>query len=464
MSERPQLSLGQPPETLQKKLGNVARPWLLLIVLLNLTVLACLAMLLMRPDSLARPGGSPKPGSVDELKAVASQLEDKSLDAEAARAWEAYLAADPQCSQRAEICYRIGRLYMQAEQFGPAAAALVRAEQAAGDDKDLKAKIGPQMVECLNRLGRYGEVGRELSRRVEAGAGDKGGDKPGQKVLATLSGQNLTEADLDRMIERRVDQMLAMQGGGDAQQRQSILQQMSAPTVRRQLLNEFLKTELFARRARELGLDRDADFQEARNQMMQSFLAERFLMRELEKIKPTAVDLESYFKAHASDYETPESLQAVTIRLEEKEDPAALLEKIASADDFRKLAAQRQPSGADPKSAGRQIARSSKDAELGDVDALFALDEGQWTKQPHAGVKDRFLVLVEKKIPHQSPQLKDVMDRVQADYTSRKRQELAEKLSADLSHRYDVRIISDASKSGDEKPPQGQSQANKSNP
>ena len=333
-------------------------------------------------------------------------------------AWEAYLAAEPQCAERAEICYRIGRLHMQAEQFGPAAAALVRAEQAAGDDKDLKVKIGPRIVECLNRLGRYGEVGRELSRRVEAGVRDKGGEKPGQRVLATLTGQNLTEADLDRIIERQVDRMLAMEGIAEPQQRQALLQQMSTPSMRQGLLRQFLMSEVFCRRARELGLDREQEYQQARDQALQDFMAGQFLEGELEKINPTPVDLESYFKAHASQYETPESLEVVTIRLDEKEDAAEVLKKIASAEDFRKLAAERQPPGAGQKSAGRQITRSRKDPELGDVEALFALDEGQWTTQPHVGGKERFLVLVEKKTRRRTPQMQDVLDRVRADYSA----------------------------------------------
>jgi tetratricopeptide (TPR) repeat protein len=445
-SDRPQLSLGQPPEALQKKLSNVPRGWLLLIVFLHLMALGCLAALLLREGaSGARSvAASPPAGSAEELKAAATALEDKSLDAEAARAWEAYVAADPQCAGRAEVLYRVGKLYMQAEQFGPAAAAFVRAEQAAHGDQELTKKIGPRIVECLSRLGRYGEVGRELSRRVEVGGKDSTGEKGNKKVLATLTGQDLTEADLDRMIERRVDHMIAMQGGADPQQREAVLQQMSAPAVRRQLLEELLKSELFCRRARELGLDRDEGFQQARDQLVQGLLAERFLGRELEKIRPTEVDLDSFFKANQARYETPESLQVLAVRLAEKEEPAGILEKIKTADDFRKLAAEHKPSGPDAKPSGRQVLRGQQDPELGDVEKLFGLAEGQWTREAHVSGKERFLVLVEKKAPRQTPRLQDVLQRVRADYVGRKQQELAERMFADLMQRYDVHILPEA--------------------
>jgi hypothetical protein len=216
---------------------------------------------------------------------------------------------------------------------------------------------------------------------------------------------------------------------------------MSAPTARKQILQELLKTELFCRRAREMGLDREEDFRQARDQLLQSLLADRFLMRELDKIRPTEVDIESYFKANQSQYETPESLRVVSIRLQEKEDPSAVLGKIKSADDFRHLAAKRQPAGADAKDQGRQILRGQKDPELGDIEPLFKLAEGEWTKQAHVRDKDRFLVLVEKKAPRQVPQLNDVLSQVRRDYVSRKQQELTEKLFADLVTRYEVRIL-----------------------
>ena len=443
MSSGPQLSLGQPPAALQKTLEPRGRSGLFLLWLTNLAVLAGVAALWFR---VAQPHGQVSPlasGSAAELKAVAAQLEDKSLEAEAARAWEAYLAADPLCSERAEIYFRAGRLYMQAEQFGPAAAALIRGEQAAGKNGDLKQKIGPAMVECLNRLGRYGEVGRELSRRVEPG-GKEASDGKAARTLATLTGRKLTEADLDRMIERRVDRMLAMQGGDDPHQRQAILQQMAAPEVRRRLLEELLRTELFSRRARELGLDRDEGFQQAREQLAQNLLTERFLARELEKIKPTDVDVESYFKANLAQYETPESLQVVVLPLGAKDDPQKMLTEIKSADDFRKLARQRQAAGADAKGElTRRVARGRNDPELGDVEPLFQVAEGAWTKEPLVRQQERFLVLVEKKTPRVTPRLQDVQRQVRADYTARKQQELAEKLFADLMQRYDVRIMAE---------------------
>jgi len=211
------------------------------------------------------------------------------------------LLAAPDAPDRAEILYRIGKLRIAAQQYGAAAAALVEAEEAAGGNKDLTTKIGPLVVQCLSRLGRYGEVGRELARRVEVGAAADAHGKA--KVLATITGQSLTDADLDRLAERRVDNMLALEGAaGDAERRQAILQQLSTPAARRQLLQELLQIELFCRRGRELKLDQEEGFRQACDETEQTLLAQRFLAKELHEIQPTAVDIESYYQANLPQY------------------------------------------------------------------------------------------------------------------------------------------------------------------
>ncbi|MBN2476272.1 MAG: peptidyl-prolyl cis-trans isomerase [Pirellulales bacterium] len=438
-SQRPNLTLGQPPESSSKR-NRFPRAWLWLSAALHGATLACLAALLWRAGPTDSPVTDQTAGGVAEWKAVAMQLENKSLDAQAAQAWKAYLAAAPSAEDRAEVLYRIGRLYLQADQPAEAAAALVRSELAAGDDSELKAKIGPQLVECLRREGLYGEVGRELSRRVEAGGEPPGG----ARVLATLAGDPLTEADLDRMIERRVDRMLSLQGAsGDRAARDAILRQFSSPAMREQLLHELLRTELFCRRARELKLDQEEEYLRARQFLEQDLTAGRFLARQLEKIQPTGVDLESYYQAHRQQYQEPESIEVTWFPLGPEEDPGALLKEIESTEDFRKLAEGRQPDGgeADQGAATRLLIRGRNDSVLGGTDALFELAEGQWTRQPLVHGNARYLVLVEKKTPARTPSLAEVESRVQADYLARKRQELSEQLLQDLMTRYDVRIM-----------------------
>jgi tetratricopeptide (TPR) repeat protein len=437
---RPHLSLGDPPGRLRHAAGTAPRGWLILIVALQLAVLGVLAWSLMQfGDRPAASGGGIAAESPSRQRELAHELENRSLYVQAAEAWEEYLRSTPQASDRAEVWFRVGRLLMRAEQFDRAAAVLLRCEQAAEDDPALRKKVGPELVTCLRRLGLYGEVGRELSRRVEVGASDV---QQG-KVLATLAGESLTEADLDRLVERRVDQMLAMQGAAGVEPlRQQLLREFARPEARRQLFDELLQTELFRRRARELGLDREPEYVAARQAVEDNLLAARFQARELAKIQPTDVDLEAFYKLGESQYRQPETL---TVRIEElqpDEQAAAVLDGIQSADDFRQWQRKRggEPAPDEDKSPPETIVRGQQHPRLGNADALFALDAGTWTKEPHEHDGRRFLVLLEDKTPARITPLEEIRDRVHADYVARKREEISRRLADELMQRYQVKL------------------------
>jgi peptidyl-prolyl cis-trans isomerase C len=438
---RPQLNLGDPPGSLRRVATAVPRGWLILIVLLQL---ALLGLFFWRPgasgDRVA--GIDAAAASPSRQRELAHELENRSLYAQAAEAWQEYLHAAPQAEDRAEVWFRIGRLFLQAEQFERAAAALLRCELAAEDNPPLRKKVGPELVTCLRRLGLYGEVGRELSRRVEAGAEDV---QQG-KVLATLAGEPLTEADLDRRIERRVDQMLALQGaaGGEAV-RQQLLEQFARPEMRRQLFDELLQTELFTRRARELGLDREPEYLAARQAVEDSLLASRFQARELAKIQPTDVDLEAFYKLDEARYRLPETLAVRIEPLQANEQPASVLEGIQAAEDFRQWQAKRRGEDAAAKDEPPEtLVRGQPHPQLGNVDPLFDLEPNTWTKEPIEHEGQRFLVLVEAKSPARTPPLAEIRDRVHHDYVARKRDELSRHLADELMQRYRVQLKREA--------------------
>ena len=436
-SEQPKLSLGKPPGSLGGKFKGVSHRWFWLLVALQVAIL----VLVLTPAGDRRwPQDSLAP-DLDQLKTLAQNLEEQNLDAQAAKAWQDYLQAAPNEPDRAEILYRAGKLYMQAEEFDEAAAALVQAKMAAGDDRrEIRNKIGQKLVECLRRLGLHGPAQRETTRLVEVGAEDLGRGR----VLATVDGEPITEADLDRMVEHRVDQLMAMTGAsGNFQQRDAMLEQLSTPEMRQQTLEQLLQRRLLCRRARELKLDEEEEFRRARTAMTEDLLGQRLLARELAKIQPTRVDLEAFYKTHEDRYREQESIRVVTVALEDDEDPAAVLESIESADDFRKLAVKRQdPQPAEGQPAeSRQLPRGQPDDILGDIEPLFDLEAGTWTTGPHVHEDRKFLVLAEEKTPARTPPLEEIAGRVESDYRTRKQQELSEHLGRDLMSRYEVKIL-----------------------
>jgi len=286
MPDQPDLQLGSPPPGLVRRTGT--SPGFRVLVCVQLVTLLAVGLLFIQTRQMTS-GTAAVPVQAQNLRETALALEDRGLSAAAAATWQEFLRLSSDAGDRPEILYRIGRLLMEAEDFRGAVAALVEAEQQVAEADSLNGKIGPQIVECLRRLGRYGEVGRELSRQVEVGSSDPA-ETP---VLATFAGESLTAADVDRMIENHVDRVLAMQPeGGFPAGREQLLKQYQSADMRERMLQEIIQRELFSRRARELKIDQEESFRQTREFLQTELLASRFLARELATIQPSDVDVE----------------------------------------------------------------------------------------------------------------------------------------------------------------------------
>lgn len=443
MSDKPNLQLGDPPSEFVRRKATGRGIWIL--CLLQIATLVALGVLLFGRAPTAGESAADAERA-DEIRATAMALEERNLAAEAATAWREYLRSASAVEDRAQILYRVGGLLMERDDFSGAVGALVAAEQLTSDGDPLRQKIGPKIVVCLRRLGHYGEVGRELSRQVEIG-----GDQTAEpKLLATFAGESFTEADLDRMIERTVDRLLAMQPEGQVSLgREQILKQYQSGEARGQMLQQIIQRELFSRRARELKIDQEETFQQARDTLETELLASQFLSREMAKILPTDVDLESYYRAQEDDYRQPESAAVVVLPLQDGQSAAEVLAGIQSADDFRKLADETHE---DAEVVPIRIVQGERHHRLGDVSELFALAVGEWTQEPVATPHEQALVLVDSKTPAATPPLEQIRFRVEADYRRKKGQELMQQLAADLMSRYDVRIHAEPTVETDDTP------------
>ncbi|MEO1998480.1 MAG: hypothetical protein ABGZ17_24820, partial [Planctomycetaceae bacterium] len=417
---------------------GVPRGWLWSLLGLQLLIAALLIGERIRSVATIQTQGA-NGVAVAELKAVAIALEERSLYAEAADSWSAYLQANPHDPERPQILFRAGKLAVRAEDFSRALTLLIQCEQAGDDGTELKAKTGPLVVECLRRLGHYGEVGRELSRRVEPGA-EQGGTRT---VLATIAGEEFTQADLDQLVERRVDQMLSVSGASsDATQRNALIKQLSNAEMRQRLLNEFLQTELFSRRARELKMDRDDEYVQARRLLVENLLSSRLLARELDKIQPTDVDVEAYYRTNLQQYQQPASMSLVLLEVDGTEGASSLLGEISTADEFLAQVVAMTPDVESESALPRhRITHGRLDPKLGETQALFDLSQGEWTQSVHTGPAGKlFLVLCDRKTASRTPRLAELHKQVETDYRNRKRRELSQKLFSDLMTRYDVKI------------------------
>lgn len=370
------------------------------------------------------------------LRQAAMELEEKGLSLQSAEGWLDYLNRAGAVEDRAEILYRAGKLYMQAEKYGDAAACFVRAEAEAdaAADETLSEKIGPKLVECLERMGRPGEADRELSRRVEVGAENKTG-----AILATVAGEEIRESDIERMSRRYADRFLSSQGlPPNSPAREDIRQRLASPAMQARILQETVQMELLARHARELGLHEDPEYVETMRQATEGLLQEFLLKREFAAIEPSPSDVENYFQANQDRYGKPETAEVLLVQFEPDEDVQAVLDKIKTADDFRAWFEERQKANA--QSAGKTTLRKSAEMPP-ELAAVFDLAEGEWTKSPVPLGPGKLLLLVEKKETAAPATFAEAEQAVRRDYVAQKQQEKLGRLMEELMKKYDVRIL-----------------------
>jgi len=431
MPDQPDLQLGSPPPGLVRRTGT--SPGIRVLVCVQLVTLLAVGLLFMQTrQSTFSPAAVPE--HAQKLRATALALEERGLSSAAAAAWQEFLRLSPDAGDRPEILYRTGRLLMEAEDFGSAVAVLVEAEQQVPETDSLSGKIGPRIVECLRRLGHYGEVGRELSRQVEVGSSEQNGNP----VLATFAGESLTAADVDRMIENHIDRILDMQSESEFRvSREQLLQQYQSADMRQRMLQEIIQRELFSRRARELKIDQEESYRQAREFLQTELLAGRFLARELAAVQPSDVDVESFYRARQTDYRQPATATVLTLPAQADPDAETGIRQIQSAEEFRKQAEQ---TAGDAGLVPLRVVQGQPHPRLGETSALFDLEAGEWTSAPVEAGEEKLWILLQSKTAASIPPLSRIRARVEEDYRRIKRQEITQKLSADLMTRYQVRI------------------------
>lgn len=313
------------PSTLPAAAGG--RSLVFLVLLLNLGILI---LLLLRPGGGSSANAEPTSTAAGSAQAgddvLALRLEERSLWTEAAAEWHAVARGQADAAKRAKFMYRAGTLFEKAGDPEKAAASYVAAERDLdqGGDENLKHQIGLRLVDCLGKMGRSGEVGRELRRRT---TGAKAGEAD---VLARIDGEPVTSADLDRLVEGQVDAILG--GRMDPQAREQLLSELRAPRHREEILNQLLQQEVLVRRARELGLDRDEAFLGRMSQVERMLLERAVLEKEIgARLVATPEDLKNYYAGHKNEFTGPSAAKLLLIECAAAKDAQDLAAKLKDA-------------------------------------------------------------------------------------------------------------------------------------
>jgi len=123
-----------------------------------------------------------------------------------------------------------------------------------------------------------------------------------KKILAIVEGREITEEHVDRMLAGLGPQRAAL---------------FNTPDGRKTLLNEIITQELIYVDAKRNNLDQDDEFKTELELMQVELLKQYGLRKILQDVEVTREEAFEYYKAHRSEFKSPETIQAKHILVED---------------------------------------------------------------------------------------------------------------------------------------------------
>jgi len=284
----------------------------IIIILLLILIILALADLVIKPSNgRSYSANTFSPAARQQESEIAAKLAQRNLYERAARVWIKYLGANKlSAEQRAKTLFQIATLLEKAGIYDEAIEYYYRSEQAAKIDQ-VSSQINVNIKNCFEKLGKFSALRYELMGRTSlADSKDAGGE-----VVAEIGAEKITQADLDALIETKIDNQLSavaafMTAEQLNEQKKSMLQQYKEPAARKQFLTAWVTQEVLYRQALEEDLTKDAATARLIEELTRSVLGQRLMNAELAgKVNITATDLETYYEANKEKYVEPENPQ-----------------------------------------------------------------------------------------------------------------------------------------------------------
>lgn len=290
----------------EKKQKTALIPKISVILLLILIGLALVNLL--KPSYQSPLSENPAlPLSEEKTKDLASKLASRNLYTRAAKVWQDYLSfAKMPDKERATTLFQIGTLLEKAGEYAEAIEYYYRSEITA-KLSELEPQINTHIKDCFEKLGQFSALRYELMDRTSFG----GSEKAGEKIVAEIGAEKITEADLDALIEQAIDNQLAPTTAFVTieqlnEQKKDILEQYKSPSVKQQFLESWLIQEILYRQALEEKLSEEPATKSVIEYLIRGTLSQQLMNRELaHKINITETDLQTYYAANKDKFVEP---------------------------------------------------------------------------------------------------------------------------------------------------------------
>lgn len=213
-------------------------------------------------------------------------------------------------------------------------------------------------------------------------------------VVATVNGTQVTEAEIS-LAEQQLGQQFA---------------RLSNEQKRAAALTALIEIKLMAKKAVDDGLDKTEDF---KRQM--DFLRERALhSAEVEAIVSKAVtdkDVRARYDKQIADQPPESEIHARHILVKTEKEARDIIKQLDEGADFEKLAVEHSTGPSGPK--GGDLGYFSKGQMVPSFEkAAFALDVGEYTKEPVQTQFGWHIIKVEDKRAKQPPSFDSVKDQI----------------------------------------------------
>jgi peptidyl-prolyl cis-trans isomerase C len=217
------------------------------------------------------------------------------------------------------------------------------------------------------------------------------------RVVATVNGQTITEADLT-LAGADLDQQFA---------------QLPPEQRRAAALSAIIEIRLLASEARAKGLDKDPEFERRMAFLQQRALHSAVIDSEVSS-KITDEAIRKRYDTEMSNTPPVNEVKARHILVKTKEEADAIIKQLDAGGDFAKLANENttDPSG---KATGGELGYFGPGQMVPEFEkAAFALDVGAYSKQPVESQFGFHVIKVEDKRAQQPPAFDQVKDQIRS--------------------------------------------------
>ncbi len=432
------------PEKKQKSSPTSKITILLLLILVGLA-LANLFIESRSQRSAAKSVASSL--SSEQIKQLAAKLAGRNLYVRAAKVWQNYLSSkELPVIEHAKILFQIGTLLEKAGIYTEAIEYYYRSEIAA-KLPELEPQINSHIKDCFEKLGKFSALRYELMDRTSF----KKTEQQGGKIVAEIGAEKITEADLDALVERTIDNQLApmmpfMTADQLNEQKKKILERYKSPSTKQEFLQSWLMQEVLYRSALEEELSEQPETKSLIEDLVRSALSQQLMNKELaDKINLTEMDLQTYYQANKDKYVEDASAKISHILIEDRQQADDLIERLKKGEDFGKLAGEFSADQSTKANAGEidiDVTKGSYVPVIGESpelnERIFASEAGEVLSEPFKTEKGWEVIKVRERHAERQKDFDEVRQQVITALLGQKRQEVQTDLIKKMMDKYNV--------------------------